>query len=273
MKTNIIHYRNSQNMKEVPERSVDLIVTSPPYFNIKNYNVDDKRKKNQIGDINIYQDYIQTMVPVWLECERILKPNGKLAINTMMMPMPKKEYSTHYNRDILDLDGDIKHSILNQTKLYLYDRYIWNRLNSSKNLMFGSYPNPPNFYSQNSSEYISIYVKDGKPENKRTKEIKDKSALTQKEWVSYTKHIWDIPIPLKSDIAYGKHPAIMPLEIAYRCIRLFSFYGDIVLDPFTGSGTTLCAAKKAGRQYIGYEIIKDYKEVINKKLAAIKHDE
>ena len=254
-------------MKEVADATVELIVTSPPYFNIKNYNQDGQRKKNQIGDIASYHDYLENMVPIWKECARVLKPNGKMAINTMLMPMPKKDYSTHRSRDILDLDGDIKATVLAHTGLYFYDRYIWNRLNSSKPLMFGSYPYPTNFYSQNSSEYISIYVKDGVPA-KRAAAIKEKSKLTQKEWVEYTKHIWDIPIPAKNDLAYKRHPAIMPAEVARRCIRLFSCYDDIVLDPFTGSGTTLGAAKQLGRKYLGYEIIEDYKDLIEEKIAA-----
>ena len=266
MKVNTVYYKTAQVMKEVADATVELIVTSPPYFNIKNYNQDGQRKKNQIGDFANYQTYLENMVPIWQECARVLKPNGKMAINTMLMPMPKKEYSTHRSRDLLDLDGDIKATILKHTELFFYDRYIWNRLNSSKALMFGSYPYPPNFYSQNSSEYISIYVKDGVPA-KRPPEIKAKSKLTLKEWVEYTKHIWDIPIPAKNNIAYKRHPAIMPPEVAQRCIRLFSCYGDIVLDPFTGSGTTLSAAKKLGRKYLGYEIIEDYKSLIEERLA------
>ena len=135
--------------------------------------------------------------------------------------------------------------------------------------MFGSYPYPRNLYAQNTSEFITIYVKDGKPK-KVSNEIKEKSKLTQKEWIEFTKQIWDIPIPNKSDIAFGKHSAIMPEEIPYRLIKMFSFVNDIVLDPFTGSGTTLKVAKQLNRYYVGYEIMESYKEIIEKKLALIK---
>jgi len=131
--------------------------------------------------------------------------------------------------------------------------------------MFGSYPYPRNFYAQNTSEFITVYVKDGAPE-KVSKEIKEASRLAQKEWVKYTKQIWRIPIPNKNDLAFGEHSAIMPEEIVNRAIRLYSMVDDLVLDPFTGSGTTLRIAKQLRRNYVGYEISTTYKDIINKKL-------
>jgi site-specific DNA-methyltransferase (cytosine-N4-specific) len=134
--------------------------------------------------------------------------------------------------------------------------------------MFGSYPNPGNFYAQNTSEFITVYVKDGKPK-KRIKLDKEQNVLTKEEWMTYTKQIWDIPIPNKSDLAFGTHSALMPEEIVKRCITLFSYKNDIILDPFTGSGTTLKVAKDMGRNYIGYELYESYKEIINKKLNSV----
>ena len=110
--------------------------------------------------------------------------------------------------------------------------------------MFGSYPYPRNFYAQNTSEFITVYVKDGTSE-KVSKEIKEASRLTQKEWVKYTKQIWRIPIPNKNDLAFGEHSAIMPEEIVNRAIRLYSMVDDLVLDPFAGSGTTLDRDRKS----------------------------
>ena len=149
--------------------------------------------------------------------------------------------------------------------MFLLDVFIWNRTNPTKKLMFGSYPFPPNFYAQNTTEFVSVYVKDGKPE-RPTPENKEASRLTQKEWIELTKQIWDIPVPNKGDLAFGKHSAIMPEEIAERCIRLYSFVGDLVLDPFTGSGTTLRVAKRLNRRYVGYEISPTYEITIRMKL-------
>lgn len=275
---NKVFYKNAQNMEEVPDNSIDLIITSPPYFNIKDYakngtqtEIHSKKTSGQIGDINDYDFFISELQIVWDECERVLKPNGKLVINTPLMPMKKNEFSTHHNRHIFDLNSDIQQSIIRKpgTKMYLYDTYIWNRTNASKKLMFGSYPYPRNFYAQNTSEFVTVYVKDGVPKNV-SKEIKEKSKLTEKEWTEFTKQIWDIPVPNKSDIAFGKHSALMPEEIVRRCVRLFSFYGDVVLDPFAGSGTTLKVAKELDRNYVGYELMESYKPLIDEKLEIAK---
>lgn len=263
-------------MRDIPDDSVQLIITSPPYFNIKDYSLDGHQEKvvgekqnGQIGDIPEYDNYIKEMLKVWKECERVLKPNGKLIINTPLMPMLKKNLDTHYNRHIFNIDSDIQHSIRTKTNLYLLDIYLWNRTNSSKKLMFGSYPYPRNFYAQNTTEFITVYVKDGKPE-RPTKENKEASKLTQKEWVDFTKQIWNITIPGKNDLAFGEHSAIMPEEIVERSVRLFSCVGDLVLDPFAGSGTTLRVAKKLKRNYVGYEISPTYKEIIALKLGETK---
>ncbi|NCN64800.1 MAG: site-specific DNA-methyltransferase [Candidatus Altiarchaeum hamiconexum] len=264
-------------MSEIPDNSTHLIVTSPPYFNIKDYSKDGYQNKklsekndSQIGDIENYEKYIQELLSVWKECERVLVPNGKIIINVPLMPMAKSAMTTHYNRHIFDINADIQHSILRGTNLFLYDLYIWNRTNPSKALMFGSYPYPRNFYAQNTIEFITIYVKDGKSLNNLPEEIKEKSKLTEKEWVEFTKQIWNIPIPDKGDSAFGEHPTIMPEEIVYRCVRLFSYVGDIVLDPFAGSGTTLKVAKELERNYVEYEIMRPYKKVIDKKVSQEK---
>ncbi|WP_267524043.1 DNA-methyltransferase [Campylobacter sp. MG1] len=262
-------------MSEVKDNSVKLIITSPPYFNIKDYSKNGTQNfkhseilNGDIGNMNNFNLYIKSLVDVWKECERVLEPNGKICINVPLMPMLKKDLNTHYNRHIFDLQSSIQNSILENTNLFLYDLYIWNRTNTSKGLMFGSYPYPGNFYAQNTSEFIVVFVKDGKPKFK-SQEIKEKSKLTQSEWVEYTKQIWNIPIPSKGDLAFGIHPAIMPEQIPYRLIKLFSFIDDVVLDPFTGSGTTLRVAKMLNRKYIGYELYEHYKNVINKKLEGL----
>ncbi len=267
-----VYFCSATNMSALPNESVHLIVTSPPYFNIKDYSKDGYQSTSHstslvddIGSHSSFDEYIKALLSVWKECERVLKPNGKLCINVPLMPMLKKDLNTHYNRHIFDLQSSIQQSILQNTNLYLMDLYIWNRTNSSKRLMFGSYPYPRNFYAQNTIEFITIYVKGGKPEQPNSKD-KENSKLTEQEWTTFTKQIWDIPIPNKNDIAYGKHSAIMPEEIPYRCIRLFSCENDVVLDPFAGSGTTLKVAKSLNRHYVGYELYQHYKSLIETKL-------
>ncbi len=262
-----VYYGSSTNMSELPDESVQLIITSPPYFNIKDYSKNgyqnEKHSDSRCEDIGAcehFNDYIAALLLVWHECERVLKPNGKLCVNVPLLPMFKRDF-----RHIFDLQSSIQQSILQRTHLFLFDLYIWNRVNSSKRLMFGSYPYPRNFYAQNTTEFITVFVKDGVPIQPSRME-KERSKLTEHEWVSFTKQIWDIPSPNKGDVAYGKHSAIMPEEIPYRCIRLFSCENDVVLDPFAGSGTTLKVAKSLHRHFVGYELYENYRPLIETKL-------
>ncbi|MUU63090.1 DNA methyltransferase [Helicobacter pylori] len=240
MNINKVFYHSSTNMNEVPDNSVDLIITSPPYFNIKDYaknGTQDLQHSAQhvedLGALEKYEDYLLGLLKVWLECYRALKPNGKLCINVPLMPMLKKVLNTHYNRHIFDLHADIQHSILhdlnntleNKPKMFLLDVYIWKRANPTKRLMFGSYPYPRNFYAQNTIEFIGVFVKDGKPKQP-TEEQKEQSQLTQEEWVEFTKQIWEIPIPNKNDIAFGKHAALSNLLYEHRS-RIIPLYQRI----------------------------------------------
>ena len=264
---------DSTKMNKIKNSSIDLVITSPPYFNAKDYSLDGKqvnshsiKNEKDIGAQSSFSKYLEMLLKVWKECYRVLKPNGKLCINVPLLPMTKKKFSSHYNRHIYDLQSEIQNSILKKTKFYLMDIYIWNRTNSLKKLMFGSYPYPNNFYAQNTIEFITIYVKDGKPIKKVKKSARDASKLTQKQWTSYTKQVWDIAIPNKGDLAFGEHCAIMPEEIAKRLIKMFSFEGDKILDPFTGSGTTLKVAKQLRRNSVGYELYEHYNELISRKI-------
>ncbi|MGN8370079.1 Card1-like endonuclease domain-containing protein [Helicobacter pylori] len=240
MNINKVFYHSSTNMNEVPDNSVDLIITSPPYFNIKDYTkngTQDLQHSAQhvedLGALEKYEDYLLGLLKVWLECYRALKPNGKLCINAPLMPMLKKVLNTHYNRHIFDLHADIQRSILhdlnntleNKPKMFLLDVYIWKRANPTKRLMFGSYPYPRNFYAQNTIEFIGVFVKDGKPKQP-TEEQKEQSQLTQEEWVEFTKQIWEIPIPNKNDIAFGKHAALSNLLYEHRS-RIIPLYQRI----------------------------------------------
>ena len=269
-----VFYKNARRMAEVPDDSVHLVVTSPPYFNVKDYSLDGRQERRigakragQIGDIPVYADYLRRTLEVLRECVRTLAPNGKLALNAPLMPVPKNGRGPHTRR-ILNIAGDLERALLaGLPQVRLLDIYIWNRTNPRKRPMFGSYPHPRNFYAQNTAEFLTVYVKDGAPA-RLSAASKRASALTKREWLEFTKQVWNLPVPGRGDLAYGEHSALMPEEMARRCVRLFSAAGDVVLDPFAGSGTTLKAAKELGRRFIGYEIMVNYRPAIEKKLAA-----
>lgn len=270
---NSVFIGDARDMREIPNESVHLVVTSPPYFNIKDYakdgyqsDVHSVKKSEQLGDIGQFDQFISELLRVWRECERVLVPNGKLVINSPLVPMLKAHFTTHENRHIFDLNAAIQGTILGAIpNMFLMDTYVWNRTNPSKKLMFGSYPSPPNFYAQNTIEYVTVYVKAGKS-RKVTAKVRKLSELTQSEWVEFTKQVWDLPIPNKSDLAFGKHSALMPEAIVERCVRLYSFVGDVILDPFAGSGTTLKVAKTLNRNFVGYEIMESYSGIIDQKV-------
>ena len=242
-------------MNDIIDESIRLIITSPPYFKAKNYDHQD-----QIGlNSNSYAKYISSMNPIWKECFRVLKPNGKLCINSPILPMDKQTMSTHHNRDYLNINNDIENNILNTTEFFRYDLIIWDK-GSTDQLMMGSYPHPPNFYGLNTIEFINIFVKDGKPE-KIDNKTKNKSKLSKDEWRKYISSIWKFPP--EHDRA---HPAPFPVELPFRLIKLFSFTNDIILDPFMGSGTTALAAKMVERHFLGYELNKNYINIAEKRL-------
>ena len=248
-------------MNDIIDESIRLIITSPPYFNAKNYDHQD-----QIGlNSNSYAKYISSMNPVWRECFRVLKPNGKLCINSPILPMDKQTMSTHHNRDYLNINNDIENNILNTTEFFRYDLIIWDK-GSTDQLMMGSYPHPPNFYGLNTIEFINIFVKDGKPE-KIDNKTKTKSKLSKDEWRKYISSIWKFPP--ERDRA---HPAPFPVELPFRLIKLFSFTNDIILDPFMGSGTTALAAKMVERHFLGYELNKNYIKLGEKRLKKYQAD-
>ena len=125
---NEVFYKSSTSMDEIKNNSIDLIITSPPYFNIKDYSKDGYQSLKHsisnpldLGAYDTFEKYIQALLIVWKECERVLRPNGKMCINVPLMPMLKKELNTHYNRDIFDIQSSIQYSILENTDLYLLD--------------------------------------------------------------------------------------------------------------------------------------------------------
>jgi len=272
LKTNTIYQCDCrEGLSKIEDNSIRLIVTSPPYFDAKDYsNKTSKGYKEVLGQIGKhsgeYSEYLADMLEVWKECERILMPNGKLCINTPILPMRKASMNTHYNRDYLNINNDIEYSILNNTDLFRYSLYIWSKGPTSQ-LMFGSYPYPANFYDLNTIEFINIFVKDGNPIPPE-KENREESKISKEEWRKYVSQIWEI-----SPESDRSHPAPFPLEIPRRLVKMFSFKNDVVVDPFMGSGTTAAAAAECGRKYIGFDLNKEYIKMANNRMSNMLYRE
>ena len=263
--TNKFFTADSRNfLKKIPDCSIDLIITSPPYWGAVQY-----EKKNNFSDD--YEKYINFLLSIWLECERILKPNSKLCINSPIMPIPKEILGQQHTRHIKNINNDIEQSILLKTNLERLSLYIWQKQTSK--LMFGSYPYPGNLFENNTIEFINVFVKSGKPE-KQTKSKKKKNILSKEEWIDLTQQVWFM-IPEDINRKTG-HPAPFPKKLPARLMKLYSFgatdtsEGDIILDPFCGIGSTCIVAKKMLRRYIGIDNIKSYIDIAKQKTSQAK---
>ena len=252
-----IYVGDCRNMKDVADGSVQLIITSPHYGYLKDYEND-----SQIGLNQSYKDYINNLNDVWKECIRVLGPDGKLCIN--IMPLFESGDQTEFKRRITHtVISDLETYITGTGEMFTFALYIWDKRKITRFSSFGSYPYPTNIFSTFPYEWIIAFCKKGKRPSV-SKEIKEKSKLTQKEWADWAiNSIWEMqPAKAKSE----GHPAPFPRELPHRLIKLYSFYGDTVLDPFMGSGTTAEAALELGRNTIGYEINPDYKKLIDAKI-------
>jgi DNA modification methylase len=238
-------------MAGMPDGCVDLIVTSPPYWTAVEYD----GGKNPWHS---YEDYLADMQTVWVQCARILRPNGKLCINAPIMPIPKEMIKQH-TRHLKNLAFDMEHKILEESDLERYALFVWQKQTSK--MMFGSYPYPGNLIENNTIEFINVYVKPGKPP-KFSADIKKANALTRAEWIDLTQQVWFMyPEDVKRE---GDHPSPFPEKLPGRLIRLYTYGafanypGEIVLDPFVGTGTTCVVAKMMGRRFIGIDINERY---------------
>ena len=251
-----IYIGDSRNMKEVADESVNLIITSPPYGALKDYDND-----AQIGLNQSYADYIKNLCEVWKDCIRVLAPDGKLCIN--IMPLFESGSATPFNRRVTHtVISDLEKFMDSTGEMFTFALYIWDKRKIVRFSSFGSYPYPTNIFSTFPYEWIIVFCKKGK-RKPVSKEIKEKSKLTQQEWADWAiNSFWEMQ-PAKAK-AEG-HPAPFPKELPYRLIKLYSFYGDTVLDPFMGSGTTAEAALELGRNAIGYEINDEYANLIKAK--------
>jgi DNA modification methylase len=254
---------DSRHMKELEDKSVHLVITSPPYFDLKSYDNGDVSKDTQLGSPKNYDEYISNLNKVWQECLRVLTPDGKLCINIMPVFLSGKE-TTFGRRGTKLVITDIERFIDSTKEAYLHSLYIWDKRNSSRFSSFGSYPYPTNIFSTFPFEWIIVFCKKGKREHKLTKDMKEKSKITQKEWSSWAiNSIWTMNPAKAKEIG---HPAPFPEELPRRLIKLYSFKGDVILDPFVGSGTTVKVARELGRKGVGYDINPDYIKLAEKRL-------
>ena len=264
---------DSRKMIEVKDQSAQLIVTSPPYWSIKNYDI-----KSQIGYGQTLHEYLKDLYRVWKESYRILEPGRRLVINIGDQFARSIVYGRYkiipLHAEIIaqceDIGFDYMGSIIWQKKTTM-------NTTGGANVM-GSYPYPPNGMVEIDYEHILIFKKPGK--SKRvSKEIKEKSKLSKEEWKEYFYGHWYFGGARQID-----HQAMFPEELPKRLIKMFTFVGETVLDPFLGSGTTAKVALELDRNAIGYEINEDFLKVIknkvringldmlNKKVEIIKRD-
>jgi site-specific DNA-methyltransferase (adenine-specific) len=251
-------------MDEIEDTSVHLVVTSPPYWKLKDYGED-----QGIGQTaTTYEEYFTSICDVFRESVKKLVPDGKLVVNIMPILLTGK--NTKFNRRVTKtVLPELEEFMTSLGNMYFHSLYIWDKRKAVRFSSWGSYPYPPNLLSTYPYEWIIVFSKSGK-RPPIAPEIKEASAITHDEFTNWVQNsIWDFqPASAKQE----NHPAPFPEELPRRCIRLYSFAGDTVLDPFAGSGTTLKVARELGRNSIGYEINPTYASVIREKLGATEQD-
>lgn len=246
--THTIIIGDCRRMDRLENNSVDLIVTSPPYFNAKEY-----------AQWSSLKGYLEDMKKAFEECLRVLKPGRKFCLNISDLPQ-KGKWGVRWiplGAGLLLTCQDVGFEIV--------DRIIWLKT-PMKGFQYGSLPYPPSPLICDSIEYIFILRKPGKSDySYLLKERREASRLRRKEYAEFTKQIWTIRrVRAKENI--NGHIAPFPDEIPYRCIKLYSFVGDTVLDPFGGSGTTTKMAIENKRNSILYEIKGEYLDIIKDKV-------
>lgn len=246
-------------MSRVPDQSVHLIVTSPPYWQLKDYG-----SAGQIGFDHSYQDYINNLNLVWQECHRVLHDGCRLTVN-IGDQFARAAYYGRYK--VIPIRTEII-KFCETTGFDFMGAIVWQKVttcnSSGGGAVMGSYPYPRNGIVKLDYEHILLFKKHGNPPTV-TAEQKRQSVLTAPEWNEYFSGHWQFP----GEKQQG-HCAMFPEELPRRLIRMFSFVGETVLDPFAGAGTTLLAAEHTGRNGIGYEINEEFQPLIIQRLAEVR---
>jgi site-specific DNA-methyltransferase (adenine-specific) len=241
---NQLFCKSSASMAEIPDNCVHLMITSPPYNASKEYD----------EDLNL-NEYLDLLNQVWRETYRVLASGGRACIN--VANLGRKPY--------IPLHSYIIDSML-EIGFLMRGEIIWNKAASaSASTAWGSWQSAANPVLRDVHEYILVFSKDSvRRERRERRADKDgESTISRGDFLEWTRSIWTFPAVSARKIG---HPAPFPEELPHRLIQLYSFLGDVVLDPFAGSGTTCLAALADGRAYVGYEIREDYWELARKRI-------
>jgi modification methylase len=237
--TNHLYCKSSDKMDELPDNSVHLMVTSPPYNVLKEYD----------NNLNL-DEYLNFLMRVWIETYRVLAPGGRACVN--VANLGRKPY--------IPLHSYIIDQMLAIGYL-MRGEIIWNKASSaSPSTAWGSWQSAANPVLRDVHEYILVFSKGRFGRKAEGKE----NTIQREQFLEWTKSIWTFPAMPARRVG---HPAPFPEELPHRLIQLFSYQGDVVLDPFMGSGTTCLAAATDGRRYVGYDLNEEYVELARKRLA------
>lgn len=254
-------FGDSRKMKELNDESVHLVVTSPPYWQLKDYGTED-----QIGFNHSYEEYINNLNLVWNECNRVLKPGCRMMINIG----DQFARSVYYGRyKVIPIRTEII-KFCESIGLDYMGAIIWQKKTTMNTTggasVMGSYPYPRNGIVEIDYEFILIFKKPGDPPQVN-QEIKKLSAISKEKWKEYFLGHWYF-----SGARQDGHIAMFPVELPKRAIEMFTFVGETVLDPFYGSGTTSLAAILTERNSVGYEINEGFSPLIKEKLNSQKEN-
>jgi len=243
---------DARDMSYIPDKSIHLVVTSPPYWKLKKYNNNEK----QLGHIEDYELFLDELAKVWKETYRMLVPGGRLVCVVGDVCLSRREYGRHV---VFPLHSDIS-VICRKIGFDNLNPIIWHKISNANyevnnGTKFLGKPYEPNAIIKSDIEFILMQRKPG-GYRQPTEEQRKKSMISKDEYNKWFRQFWNL-----SGASTKIHPAPFPLDLAYRLIRMFSFWGDTVLDPFCGTGTTLIASLRAGRNSVGIEIDPRYCEI------------